>query len=311
MDFINREPSSDMIVYITNKYNKEKINGKKVINGIFEVMDILGQGSFWKVFKVRRNLKTEEAEDYNYYVFKEGNLSKRSGDNITAVAINELKIQSEINHVNIARLYECIIDEDIDKIVFIMEYCDGGSLMNINDNQTGYTYNKELLNLIANDLGLNLSNEIDFAIDYEAMIIITKYIFSQLADAIKYIHRKVIAHCDIKPENILFKSLQLKLIDFSISIKVEGMVESSQGSYYFKPPEILLYKSHNPFKVDIYQFGANMYLFLFNNINFDLKIKEVEILKKYSPELYNILKNCLNEDPDDRPDIDFIISYLI
>ena len=62
-------------VLITYGYEKEKINGNKIINGIFQIIEKIGQGSFWSVFKVERNVTNDLIEDKKYYVFKEGQLS--------------------------------------------------------------------------------------------------------------------------------------------------------------------------------------------------------------------------------------------
>lgn len=61
------------------------------------------------------------------------------------MALKELFILRKVNHKNIVRLYECIIDESIDKIVFVMEFCNLGQLMIYNSDQTGYEYNKNFI----------------------------------------------------------------------------------------------------------------------------------------------------------------------
>ncbi|KAI0087984.1 kinase-like domain-containing protein [Irpex rosettiformis] len=49
-----------------------------------------------------------------------------------------------------------------------------------------------------------------------------KYVFSQLVDAVRYLHTKGIAYCDIKPANILIdEQLKIKLIDFGNTIVEE------------------------------------------------------------------------------------------
>ena len=60
---------------MTHGYEKEKINGKKIVNGNFEILDKLGEGSFWNVFKVERNVIDENINNKSLHVFKEGKLS--------------------------------------------------------------------------------------------------------------------------------------------------------------------------------------------------------------------------------------------
>lgn len=43
------------------------------------------------------------------------------------------------------------------------------------------------------------------------------YIFNQLVDALKYIHRQNIVHLDIKPGNIFLSEGNIKIGDFGLS----------------------------------------------------------------------------------------------
>lgn len=63
------------VVLMTYGYEKEKVNGKKLINGNFEILEKIGEGSFWTVFKVERSVIDEFIDQKSYHVFKEGKLS--------------------------------------------------------------------------------------------------------------------------------------------------------------------------------------------------------------------------------------------
>lgn len=60
---------------MTYGYDKEKVNGRKIINGNFEILDKIGEGSFWTVYKVERSVCNESIEIKSLHVFKEGKLS--------------------------------------------------------------------------------------------------------------------------------------------------------------------------------------------------------------------------------------------
>jgi len=60
---------------MTYGYEKEKINGKKLINGNFEILEKIGEGSFWSVFKVERSVVDDFIDHKSHHVFKEGKLS--------------------------------------------------------------------------------------------------------------------------------------------------------------------------------------------------------------------------------------------
>ncbi len=72
-------------------YEKEKENGRKIVNGNFEVIDKIGEGSFWKVYKVERSVFDESNNHRSFHVFKEGKLSflSQEDENIEQDAIND------------------------------------------------------------------------------------------------------------------------------------------------------------------------------------------------------------------------------
>jgi serine/threonine protein kinase len=300
----------DMIVYITYKYTKEIIDGKKIINGMFEIQEKLGEGGFWKVFKVRRSLVLENFTDFNTYVFKEGSLDKIDEEELEEerlIGMKELAILKELNHSNIARLYECIIDEKKRKIIFIMEYCDLGTLMTPSEHEDRYSYNTAIMEF------LNVyDTDISFKTHHETLIQLAVELFRQLAFAIQYLHTRNIAHRDIKPENLLFKSEDnnLKVIDFSISKKVPKgeLIHSIHGSKKFIPPEMTQFKPYDPYKVDIYQYGASLYMFLFNTLTFDLYSQDALLLKEFYPDCYDLLVKCLDEEFTKRLTIDEVLA---
>ena len=69
----------EMIVYVTNYYDKKIEDNKIIINDNFELLEKIGNGSFWSVNKIKRKLLSSKGEviDNNYYVFKKGNLNKK------------------------------------------------------------------------------------------------------------------------------------------------------------------------------------------------------------------------------------------
>lgn len=96
--------------------------------------------------------------------------------------------------------------------------------------------------------GVDLHEYIVKTKHYDPLETHNKY-FPQLVDAVKYLHSQCIAHCDIKPENIIIneESGQLKLIDFGEATFIENSegVNSRQrnrrirGTLPYLPPEIL------------------------------------------------------------------------
>lgn len=338
-----------MIVYTNYVYEKKKVEGKKFVNE-FEIFEKLGSGSFWNVFLVKRDIETEEGPDTNYYVFKEGQLSQLDAEgyeqmfnnfspeeniNLTRnlskeyfeifcssneiekrVGMKEYNILKYLNHKHISRLYECIICYEFDKIVFVMEYCDLGTLMKLNDSLDGYDYNLKIFDCLIgseNDK-ITIDGVINFMQHHEILVQTAKVIFKQLAEAIKYLHDKNIAHRDIKPDNIMMKSSDkaVKLIDFSIALKASNkneLIESDQGTLPLLPPEVINHEPHSPFCVDIYNYGATFYVFLFNRFEYIFEGREdVEFLKTNYPQIYDLLYKILKSNAKDRPNINDIIE---
>jgi len=148
-------------------------------------------------------------------------------------------------------------------------------------------------------------------IPIDLLLPIAKKLFKQLATALKYLHDKFIAHRDLNPNNILLKSDEggiLKLTDFSISKVYEStnvLTTNSQITPMFEAPEMSENK-HNPFKVDIYCFGACLFLFLVNNFDFKEKINK-SIFK--DDDLIKLIEACLAENPNQRPNINDVLNF--
>ena len=90
-------------------------------------------------------------------------------------------------------------------------------------------------------------------------------IYSQLIDAVIYLHQNKIYHRDIKPENILITSLKnpiVKLADFGLSTSSELSKPeiSNHGTPAFKSPEILGAQGGFPWsKADIWACGITLF----------------------------------------------------
>ncbi len=89
----------------------------------------------------------------------------------------------------------------------------------------------------------------------------------QLARALGYMHEKGWLHHDLKPDNILFsKSSELKIIDFSLSMRrkgglgkmVGGKVKVAQGTRTYIAPETIK-KQYPTIQSDMYSFGVTLF----------------------------------------------------
>ena len=87
----------------------------------YEIIQKIGKGSFGLVQKIKRK------SDKKILVWKEINYSKMSQTEKQQL-VQEVNILRELNHPNIVRYYDRIIDKPQQKIYLIMEYCEGGDI---------------------------------------------------------------------------------------------------------------------------------------------------------------------------------------
>jgi calcium-dependent protein kinase len=193
----------------SSKFPKSKSGD--VMNN-YEILKKLGEGSYGKIYKVK-NKKTEEIRAMKQ-------MDKIKIQQNLELFQNEIEIMSILNHPNICKLFE--VYEDSKYIYLIIEYCDGGELLDrISKKQKeGKLFNEK-----------------------EAAII-----FKQLIEAIEYIHDIGVVHRDLKPENILFETKYenspIKIIDFGIS-KNLNKINSNINNTVINNSQNLLNKINN------------------------------------------------------------------
>lgn len=83
--------------------------------------------------------------------------------------------------------------------------------------------------------------------------------FGQVASALQFIHKKGIAHLDVKPENIYVKNGVYKLGDFGCATLLDNSLPIGEGDAHYMPQEILNENYDHLDKVDIFSLGASMF----------------------------------------------------
>ena len=157
-----------------------------------------------------------------------------------------------------------------------------------------------------------------------------KFLIVNICICLKYIHQNGIIHRDIKPENFLFDDNgYLYLTDFGLAIYEEENVTDSEfdinnnekethinenvvGTLGYIAPEILLGKSIDYSKGDIYSFGVICYELIFkkrpykgkmgHEIEKEMLINNIdyEFNDKYSDNLITFVKGLLELDKKKR-----------
>jgi serine/threonine protein kinase len=159
-------------------------------------------------------------------------------------------------------------------------------------------------------------------------------LFFQIVQGVKYLHDNNIAHCDIKPENVLLdKNFNAKLNDFGFSQKFSGekgdyiLHQFSGSKIYCSPETKLAYtKGFDGIKNDIFSLGVLLFGITIGNFPFqrtsysDEKYKFI-IKKNYkrfweffdyieiTEEFKDLINNLICVTPSQRLSIEQILAH--
>lgn len=183
VDSDNMSPRSKQIHKITKRVIENfKKNGECPATTIdlYKIGKCIGRGAFGKV-----NLAVQKLTQ-TLVAVKSINKQYLNDESSRRKVMQEVYILKKIRHCNVVQFFETF---ETDKyILLVMELCGGGDLLN-------YVRKRRRLK---EDLA--------------------KYFFKQIIEALNYIHKKNIAHRDIKLDNILLDHLgNVKVCDFGVS----------------------------------------------------------------------------------------------
>lgn len=83
----------------------------------------------------------------------------------------------------------------------------------------------------------------------------------QLVIGLKHIHSTGFIHCDLKPENVLFKAFNksiVKIADFGLACHQDAVVYSYIQSRFYRAPEVILEAGYSN-KIDIWSLGCILF----------------------------------------------------
>ncbi|XP_074368451.1 wee1-like protein kinase isoform X2 [Apium graveolens] len=130
----------------------------------------------------------------------------------------------------------------------------------------------------------------------------------QIANALKYIHERGVAHLDVKPDNIYVKNGRYKLGDFGCATLLDASLPIEEGDARYMPQEILNEKYDHLDKVDVFSLGATIYELVRGSALpesgphfLHLREGKLPLLPGHSIQFQNLLKAMMDPDPLRRP----------
>ena len=195
----------------------------------------------------------------------------------------ETQIMRQLNHPNIVRLIESMIDDKTDNVYMVMEFFARGD------------FSKFLKKRPLKE---------KYAVKY----------LKQILEGMKYLLSHKIIHRDLKPQNILVSDTgMLKITDFGFARYFDNdiLIQTICGSPLYMAPEIMKNKKYD-YKSDLWSIGIIFYEMLIGKPPFQAKniyelIRKIENDRVIIPSKYNLsiscqdlLKGLLQKDPNKR-----------
>ena len=248
------------------------------------VLSVSGQGSSG------RALLVQQESSNRMFAMKEIRLPRSLSD--TRISRKEAVPLAKMKHPNIVAFEESFEAEG--HLYIVMEYCDGGDLMQRIKHQRGKLFPEDTI----------------------------LHWFTQVCLGVNHIHKKRVLHRDIKSKNIfLTHDGKVKLGDFgSARLLLSPMVFACTyvGTPYYVPPEIWENMPYN-YKSDIWSLGCILYELCTLKHPFQANRWKSLILKicqrsvsplpsHYSYELQLLIKQMFKKNPSHRPSATTLLS---
>ncbi|XP_035275382.1 ribosomal protein S6 kinase alpha-1 isoform X3 [Anguilla anguilla] len=276
-DGVTPAVKDDDVIKEINITHVVKEGAEKADASQFELLKVLGQGSFGKVFLVRKITPPDSSQLYAMKVLRKATLKVR--DRVRTKM--ERDILADVNHPFVVKLHYAFQTEG--KLYLILDFLRGG------------------------DLFTRLSKEVMFTEED------VKFYLAELALGLDHLHGLGIIYRDLKPENILLdEEGHIKLTDFGLckeAIDHEKKAYSFCGTVEYMAPEVVNRQGHIH-SADWWSFGVLMFEMLTGSLPFQGKDRKETmnlILKAklgmpqfLSTEAQSLLRALFKRNPANR-----------
>ncbi|DBA78119.1 TPA: hypothetical protein ACH3X2_008092 [Trebouxia sp. C0005] len=246
----------------------------------------LGTGTYGTVWQAVRK------QDGRTYAVKELDLRYLQKQE-QAECIREVKVLSDLDSPYIIKFFDSFLDQG--KLYIVTEFASKGSV-------------HELIN--------KFKGQVPEDICWKMLI--------QTTLGLQHMHQKNILHRDIKSLNLLLDTnRQVKIADLGIATVLsspKGFAKTLVGTPYYLSPELCEGKPYNE-KSDVWALGVVLYECCTGTYPFDAQSQASLLLKimaghyaaivGYSADLRSLLKRCLTQSPDRRPNTDRILNLPV
>ncbi|MBO7141670.1 MAG: serine/threonine protein kinase, partial [Bacteroidales bacterium] len=190
----------------------------------------------------------------------------KDNEDYKSLFFKEFENAYHLDHPNIVRILDK--GEDEEGAFYTMEYVDGQSLTDLI--KSGRTVKDERL---------------------------TKKLFSQMLDALSYVHKKQIIHRDLKPDNMIvtYRGDNVKILDFGLASADyfdDNLVKV--GTPKYAAPEQMTKGNEVDQRADIYALG----LILLEMTTGSLNDKNADTVK--NPNFQEIIRKSTKQDREER-----------
>ena len=222
--------------------------------GKYVLQRTLGQGAF---SKVKQALNKENGE---YYAIKIHRSDDHSfGDESYKVVETEARAIAQLRHPNIVNIIDFLPEAFVEK-----------------SNGIGYPVCCVIVEELAQggELFYYVKNSGHFS---ERM---ARFFFHQMIEGLEYVHKKGMAHRDIKPDNILFDAnFNIKIADFGFAGPLAGRtgtgyMSTQCGTKPYQAPEINEGKVYKGEEVDLFAIAIVLFIMVGGIPPFSQAVKE-------------------------------------